>query len=139
MAYKVGVVLLNLKEFQYALKKLTNSNQDSIKTSQDDSSTKVDEKNNQSVKKGPLSFISGSLTSVFFGWLCLQLSKKVVIYFTLHSPTYTSQIAQSISSAIKTLAIGMCFLATFTFSFIGLGLLISFFRSLFSAANDKND
>ncbi len=118
---------------------MTKPNQDSIKPPQEASSTKVDENDNQKVKKGPLSFLSGSLTSIFLGWLSLQLSKKVVIYFTLHSPTYTSPIAQSISSAMKTLAIGMCFLATFTFSFIGLGLLISFVRSLFSAANEKND
>ena len=85
----------------------------------------------QSIQKGPLSFLSGALTSIFFAWLSFLLSKNVVIYFTLHSTNYSSPIAQNIASAMKTLAIGMCFLATFTFFFIGIGLIIVFIRSLF--------
>ncbi|KGG17351.1 MULTISPECIES: DUF3082 domain-containing protein [unclassified Prochlorococcus] len=82
-------------------------------------------------KKGPLSFLSGALTSVFFAWLSFLVSRNIVVYFTVHSPHYSSPIAQSIASALKTLIIGMSFLATFTFSFIGLGLAIVFIRSLF--------
>ena len=85
---------------------------------------------NQATKKGPLSFLSGALTSILFAWLSLLLSRKVVVYFVLHSPDYSSPVAQNIASAMKTLAIGMCFLATFTFAFIGLGLTIVFIRSL---------
>ncbi len=85
--------------------------------------------------KGPLNFLSGSITSIFLGWLCLGVSEKVVVYFSLHSPSYSSPIAQSIGSALKTLIIGMCFLATFTFSFIGLGLFLVFIRSLFERRN----
>ncbi|MBM5827816.1 MAG: DUF3082 domain-containing protein, partial [Cyanobacteria bacterium M_surface_7_m2_040] len=38
--------------------------------------------------------------------------------------------AQSIATALKTLIVGMAFLATFSFAFIGLGLLLVFVRSL---------
>ena len=62
-----------------------------------------------------------------------------MVYFTLHSTHYKSSFAQSISSAMKTLAIGMCFLSTFTFAFIGLGLMIVFLRSLFSVKDVYGD
>ncbi len=81
-------------------------------------------------KKGPISFFSGAVTSGLLAWLCLGLSRQMVVYFTIHSPSYTSPIAQSVASGFKTLVIGMCFLATFTFSFIGLGLALVFIRSL---------
>lgn len=82
-------------------------------------------------EKGPMSFLSGALTSCFFAWLSLNLSQGVVGYFSTHSLNYSSPIAQSIASGFKTLLIGICFLATFTFGFIGLGLIIVFLRSLF--------
>ncbi|MFM7314244.1 MAG: DUF3082 domain-containing protein [Cyanobium sp.] len=81
-------------------------------------------------RKGPLSFLSGALTSGLLGWLCLGLSQKVVLYYGAHPPHYSTQIAQSIATALKTLIVGMCFLATFSFAFIGLGLLLTFIRSL---------
>ena len=83
-------------------------------------------------KKGPLSFLSGALTSGILAWLCLRLSQAMVSYFALHSSNYSSAIAQSIASGFKTLIIGTCFLATFSFSFIGLGLTLVFFRSFFT-------
>ena len=83
-------------------------------------------------KKGPLSFLSGSLTSLLMGWLCLGLSKGMVTYFANRPPTFSSPTAQSIASALKTLLIGMCFLATFSFVFIGIGLFLVFLRSLFT-------
>ena len=90
-------------------------------------------------KKGPLSFFSGALTSGLLAWLCLGLSQKVVLYFTIHSPTYTSPIAQSVASGFKTLVIGISFLATFTFGFIGLGLTLVFIRSLFDGMSIDHD
>ena len=83
-------------------------------------------------KKGPLSFLSGSLTSLLMGWLSLGLSKGMVTYFANRPPTFSSPTAQSIASALKTLLIGMCFLATFSFVFIGNGLFLVFLRSLFT-------
>ncbi len=102
----------------------------------DDASTSERE---VSQKKGPLSFFSGAITSGLFAWLSLGLSQKVVIYFALHSPEYTSPIAQSVASGFKTLVIGICFLATFTFGFIGLGLILVFIRSLFDGKSIDND
>ena len=54
-------------------------------------------------KKGPLSFLSGSITSFSFGLLSLFISKKIVIYFSIHTPNYSSPIAQSVASGFKTL------------------------------------
>ena len=90
-------------------------------------------------KKGPLSFLSGSLTSLTFSCLSLFVSKKIILYFSLHSPWYSSAIAQSIASGFKTLIIGISFLATFTFGFIGIGLFLVFIRSLIEAKEDKSD
>lgn len=84
-------------------------------------------------RKGPLSFLSGALTSGLLAWLCLGLSGKVLAYYEGHPPHYSAQIAQSIATALKTLIVGMCFLATFSFAFIGLGLALTFLRSLLPA------
>ena len=90
-------------------------------------------------KKGPLSFLSGALTSIGLAWLCFGLSKNMVIYFTLHTPSYSSPIAQSVASGFKTLVIGISFLATFTFSFIGIGLILVFIRSLIDGKDSGSD
>ena len=90
-------------------------------------------------KKGPLSFLSGSITSLSFSLLSLFISKKIVIYFSIHSPNYSSLFAQSIASGFKTLIIGISFLATFTFGFIGLGLFLVFIRSLIEGNKEKTD
>jgi len=90
-------------------------------------------------KKGPLSFLSGSITSLSFSLLSLFVSKKIVLYFSIHTPNYSSPIAQSIASGFKTLIIGISFLATFTFGFIGLGLFLVFIRSLMEGNKVKND
>ena len=90
-------------------------------------------------KKGPLSFLSGSITSWSFSLLSLFLSKKIVLYFAIHSPIYSSPIAQSIASGFKTLIIGISFLATFTFGLIGLGLFLVFIRSLIEGNKHKTD
>ena len=89
--------------------------------------------------KGPLSFLSGSITSLAFGLISLFISKKIVLYFSVHTPNYSSQIAQSIASGFKTLIIGISFLATFTFGFIGLGLFLVFIRSLIEGNKLKTD
>ena len=80
-------------------------------------------------EKGPLSFISGSLTSFLLCIFFYFISNKIAIYFSLHKPSNSSEIVQSISSSINTLIIGLSFLLTFSFAFIGLGLFIVFIRS----------
>ena len=91
------------------------------------------------LKKGPLSFFSGSITSLSFSLLSLFISRNIVLYFAIHTPNYSSPIAQSIASGFKTLIIGISFLATFTFGFIGLGLFLVFIRSLIEANNEQKD
>jgi hypothetical protein len=81
-------------------------------------------------RKGPLSFLSGALTSGLLAWLSLGLSQRLVSWYTLHPPHYSKPFAQSIGTAMKTLVLGMSFLATFTFAFVGLGLFLVFIRSL---------
>ena len=80
-------------------------------------------------EKGPLSFITGSLTSFLLCIFFYFISNKISIYFALHKPSNSSEIVQSISSSINTLIIGLSFLLTFSFAFIGLGLFIVFIRS----------
>ena len=87
--------------------------------------------NENQPEKGPLSFLSGSITSFILFIAFYKLSIAISIYFSTHKPTNNSEIVQNISSSINTLIIGLSFLATFSFGFIGLGLLIVFFRSFF--------
>ena len=92
---------------------------------------------NSEPRKGPLSFLSGSITSLIFSLLSFIVSKKIVLYFSIHTPNYSSQIALSIASGFKTLIIGISFLATFTFGFIGFGLFLVFIRSLIEGNEEK--
>ena len=82
-------------------------------------------------EKGPLSFLTGSITSFILFVAFYKISIAISIYFSTHKPTNNSEIVQNISSSINTLIVGLSFLATFSFGFIGLGLLIVFFRSFF--------
>tara|TARA_B100000900_G_scaffold411707_1_gene431960 strand:+ start:759 stop:1082 length:324 start_codon:yes stop_codon:yes gene_type:complete len=84
-----------------------------------------------SKEKGPLSFLVGSVTSFALFIAFYKLSIKIAVYFTTHKPTNNSEIVQNISSSLNTLIIGLSFLATFSFGFIGLGLFIVFIRSFF--------
>ena len=99
-------------------------------------STKEEKIDNQNKpEKGPLSFISGSFTSLFLCIFFYFVSNKIAIYFALHKPSNSSEIVQSISSSINTLIIGLSFLLTFSFGFIGLGLFIVFIRSFLVKKN----
>ena len=96
---------------------------------------KLNTKQNKDIEyqpeKGPLSFLTGSITSFILFIAFYKLSISISIYFSTHKPTNNSEIVQNISSSLNTLIIGLSFLATFSFGFIGLGLLIVFFRSFF--------
>ena len=97
-----------------------------------DEKTLINKENSEKTptpEKGPLSLISGSLTSFFLCIVFYFISNKIAIYFSLHKPSNSSEIVQSISSSINTLIIGLSFLLTFSFAFIGLGLFIVFIRS----------
>tara|TARA_B100000212_G_C26939783_1_gene349669 strand:- start:23 stop:319 length:297 start_codon:yes stop_codon:yes gene_type:complete len=94
----------------------------------------MEEENNQNInhsEKGPLSFLTGSITSFILFIAFYKLSIAISIYFSTHRPTNNSEIVQNISSSLNTLIIGLTFLATFSFGFIGLGLFIVFLRSFF--------
>ena len=87
--------------------------------------------NNNIPQKGPLNFIFGSLTSFLLFFFFYFLSNKIVIYLSIHKPSNSSEIVENISSSISTLIIGLSFLLTFSFAFIGFGLFIVFIRSFF--------
>ena len=89
----------------------------------------IDNKNTP--EKGPLNFILGSVTSFLLFISFYLISNKIAIYFALHKPSNSSEIVQNISSSINTLIIGLSFLLTFSFGFIGIGLFIVFIRSFF--------
>ena len=82
-------------------------------------------------EKGPLSFLTGSFTSFILFIVFYKISIAISIYFSNHKPINDSEIVQNISSSLNTLIIGLSFLATFSFGFIGLGLFIVFLRSFF--------
>ena len=82
-------------------------------------------------EKGPLNFFVGSLTSFLLFIFFYFLSNKIAIYFSIHKPSNSSEIVQSISSSINTLIIGLSFLLTFSFAFVGVGLFFVFIRSFF--------
>ena len=82
-------------------------------------------------EKGPINFIIGSLTSFLLFIFFYFLSNKIAIYFSIHKPSNPSEIVQNISTNINTLIIGLSFLLTFSFAFIGIGLFIVFIRSFF--------
>lgn len=90
-------------------------------------------------RKGPLSFLSGAFTAGLLCWLSLQLSRRMALYYALHPPHYASAVAQSIATALKTLIVGMAFLATFSFGFIALGLTLVFLRSLAPSQRQSGD
>ncbi len=85
--------------------------------------------------KGPLNFIIGSLTSFLLFIFFYFLSNKIAIYFSIHKPSNSSEIVQNITSSINTLIVGLSFLLTFSFAFIGIGLFIVFIRSFFLKKN----
>ena len=91
----------------------------------------INEKSVNEPKKGPLSFLTGSITSFTLFIAFYKLSIAISIYFSTHKPTNDSEIVQNISSSLNTLIIGLSFLATFSFGFIGLGLFIVFVRSFY--------
>ena len=96
---------------------------------------KINEKQNMDIvkepEKGPLSFLTGSITSFILFIAFYKLSISISIYFSTHKPTNDSEIVQNISSSLNTLIIGLSFLGTFSFGFTGIGLFIVFVRSFF--------
>jgi len=95
-------------------------------------SLKINEKDNKNdTPKGPLNFLVGSITSFSLFIIFYLISKNIAIYFATHRPNNDSEIVQSISTSLNTLIVGLSFLATFSFAFIGFGLFIVFIRSFF--------
>ena len=95
-------------------------------------SSKISENDNKNdPPKGLLSFLIGSITSFSLFIIFYLISKNIAIYFATHRPSNDSEVVQSISTSLNTLIVGLSFLATFSFAFIGIGLFIVFIRSFF--------
>ena len=63
---------------------------------------KVNIETQNTPEKGPLSFLTGSFSSFLLCIFSYFISNKIAIYFSLHKPSNTSEIVQSISSSINT-------------------------------------
>jgi len=98
---------------------------------QNEASKIIENDNKNDYQKGPLNFLIGSITSFSLFIISYLISKNIAIYFATHKPSNDSEIVQSISTSLNTLIVGLAFLATFSFAFIGLGLFIVFIRSFF--------
>ena len=61
---------------------------------------KVNIETQNTPEKGPLSFLTGSLTSFLLCIFSYFISNKIAFYFSLHKPSNSSEIVQSISSSI---------------------------------------
>ncbi len=118
-----GYVNLKVKELKF----YKNMKQENIKKVNKEQKIEIVNE----TEKGPLSFLTGSITSFILFIAFYKLSIAISIYFSTHKPTNDSEIVQNISSSLNTLIIGLSFLATFSFGFIGLGLFIVFVRSFF--------
>jgi len=90
---------------------------------------------NNDVEKGPINFLIGSFTSFLLFALFYWLSNNIAFYFATHRPTNNSEMVQSLSTSFTTLIVGLSFLATFSFAFIGFGLFIVCIRSFFFKSN----
>ena len=108
---------------------LTMSNKKELNQINDAKNIKNDNKNEP--QKSPINFLIGSITSFSLFIVFYLISKNIAIYFTTHRPSNSSEIVQSISASLNTLIVGLSFLATFSFAFIGFGLFIVFIRSFF--------
>jgi hypothetical protein len=80
--------------------------------------------------------LSGAVTAGLLAWLALGLSRRMVVYFAVHPPHYSSPIAQNIAVTLKTLLVGLSFLATFSTAFVALGLMLVFLRSVFTGPSN---
>ncbi|RPF82092.1 MAG: DUF3082 domain-containing protein [Synechococcus sp. TMED20] len=89
-------------------------------------------------RKGPLSYLSGALTAGLISWMVFGFSKRMVVYFAMRPPHFSSPIAQNIAVTLKTLLVGLTFLATFSSGFVALGLTLLFLRSLFTRRTEES-
>ena len=86
--------------------------------------------------KGPMSYLSGSLTSGGFCAVAVVITLKLIAYYSAHPPHYSQRLAQSIATALKPLIIGSGCVATFSFGLVSAGLMLLFLKSIFQ--NESN-
>ncbi|MEM9137189.1 MAG: DUF3082 domain-containing protein, partial [Cyanobacteria bacterium P01_F01_bin.42] len=79
----------------------------------------------------PLGAWSGALMSGTLGVLLYKLTYSMALSYATHPSVATSQVAQRISAAVRTLVIGLTTMATGLFVLAALGLLLLGFKILF--------
>ena len=89
--------------------------------------------------KGPMSYLSGSLTSGGFCAVAVVITLRLIGYYTAHPPHYSQRFAQSIATAMKTLIIGSGCVAVFSFGLVPIGLMLLFIQSLTQAQPSEAD
>ena len=93
----------------------------------------------ETTSKGPLSYLSGSLTSGGFCAVAVVITLRLIGYYTAHPPHYSQRFAQSIATAMKTLIIGSGCVAVFSFGLVSIGLMLLFIQSLTQAQPSEAD
>ena len=79
----------------------------------------------------PLSAWSGSFISGTIALLLYKLTASIALSFATHPSVATTQMAQRISAAVRTLVVGLSSLATGLFAIAALGLVLLGFKILF--------
>lgn len=79
----------------------------------------------------PLRAWSGAFVSGTLGILLYKLTYSIALSFATHPSTATSQMAQRISAAVRTLVVGLTTMATGLFAIAALGLVLLGFKLLF--------
>ena len=96
--------------------------------------TQADSKNTETVTKNevtPLRAWSGAFMSGTLGILLYKLTYSIALTFATHPSTASSQMAQRISAAVRTLVVGLTTMATGLFAIAALGLILLGFKLLF--------
>lgn len=85
----------------------------------------------------PLRAWSGAFMSGALGILLYKLTYSIALTFATHPATASSQMAQRISSAVRTLVVGLTTMATGLFAIAALGLVLLGFKLLFQDLNNQ--
>ncbi len=79
----------------------------------------------------PLRAWTGAFVSGVLGILLYRLTYAIAMSFANHPSVATSQMAQRISAAVRTLVVGLTTMATGLFAIAALGLVLLGFKLLF--------
>jgi hypothetical protein len=71
----------------------------------------------------PLRSISGAVISAILGILLYRLTSSIALSFASHPIVSDNRIVHNLSSAVRTLVVGMCAMGTGIFCLVAIGLI----------------